>query len=67
MKVKVLINAVEDRETGKTYLRGTTLELPDERAIIAIAHGYVEEVKDEQRTRPTRTTGTRKVSVKDNN
>ena len=64
MKVKVLINAVEDRETGKTYLKGNTLELPDERAIIAIAHGYVEEVKNDKHNG---TAKSRKVSVKDNN
>lgn len=65
MKVRVLINAVEDRETKKTYLKGKTLELPDERAIIAIAHGYVEEVKDDGRKDGT--VKSRKTSVKDNN
>jgi hypothetical protein len=46
MKVRVLINAVQDRETGKTYTKGTTFDLPEERALPAIKKGYVEEAKN---------------------
>lgn len=46
MKVKVKIYAVEDSETKKVYKMGDTLELPEDRAFIAILRGFVEEVKD---------------------
>ena len=47
MKVKVIVNAVEDRETKKLYQAGDIFELPEDRALAAIGHGYVEEVKDD--------------------
>lgn len=57
MKVKVIVNAVEDRVTGEVHLKGDIFDLPDNRALIAIAHEYVEAVKNVR---------TRKVSIKDN-
>lgn len=51
MKVKVKINAVQDHITGKVYKFGQTLELPEDRALIAIEHGYVEEVKDARKSK----------------
>lgn len=46
MKVKVIVNAVQDKFTGATYAKGKIFELDDERAAVAIAKGYVEEVKN---------------------
>lgn len=58
MKVRVLINAVSDRDTGEVYLKGTEFDLPEDRALDAISHGYVEEVKNvgTKKSGKTRTT-----------
>lgn len=63
MKVKVKIYAVEDSETKKVYKMGETLDLPEDRAYIAIQHGYVEEVKDGKHN----TSKSRKAVTSDNN
>ena len=54
MKVRVIINAVQDKETGKNYTKGKTLDLPEDRALVAIEKGYVEEVKENVRVSKTR-------------